>query len=199
MSQAFLRHSRRNAGADEGLWQILHGFKDEFLALSPGEATIGGDLFLQFLQLAPGGGVLGLPEPGRNVRWALLAGEFGEGFRETPGLRVRDLVLLFVFDHCFSTPLHRIVTMPYHREEPDERPPGRCFGVTKLPSRQTNRHPAFRGSSQASRNPASKRARRGWNDKSSSIWVQAAKCMPGGKSPLAHHSGIVVSTSRLMY
>jgi len=60
------------------------------------QALIGLDLLLQFLQLTLGGVALGLPEPGRSIRRAFLPGEFAEGFLETPGLRLRDPVLLFV-------------------------------------------------------------------------------------------------------
>ena len=61
VGQAFLRHSRRDSVADQGLRQVLYGFEDEFLALSDVQVLVGADLLLQFLQLALSGGALRLP------------------------------------------------------------------------------------------------------------------------------------------
>ena len=45
------------------------------------------NLLLQIAQLALGGNALGLPEPGRDVRWTFLMREFSEDFLEAPSLR----------------------------------------------------------------------------------------------------------------
>src|SRR5258707_12356703 len=86
ISQAFLRHSRCDAGADQRLRQVLHGFKDEFFALAHLEAVVGVDLLLQFPQLALRSIALGLTDPGRDVRRAFLPGEIGQGFLQATRL-----------------------------------------------------------------------------------------------------------------
>jgi hypothetical protein len=52
--QALLRQSRRYAGADRGLGQIVDGFKDHFSAPARVEALVGFNLLPQFLHLASG-------------------------------------------------------------------------------------------------------------------------------------------------